>query len=124
MPPCAATVWLRVGNTLVMQAVFRPFSAHAHGRAQARSAGADDHRVIDMVDDLVGFRHQDWRLRRQAGDLEDREDGERSAADRIEIEQHDRHDAAEIVLIILDHDLQAEAQMIEDRDGREDQRRR
>ena len=27
MPPCAATVWLRVGNTLVMQAVFRPFSA-------------------------------------------------------------------------------------------------
>ena len=27
MPPCAATVWLRVGNTLVMHAVFRPFSA-------------------------------------------------------------------------------------------------
>ena len=24
MPPCAATVWLRVGNTLVMQAVLRP----------------------------------------------------------------------------------------------------
>ena len=24
MPPCAATVWLRVGNTLVMQAVFSP----------------------------------------------------------------------------------------------------
>ena len=24
MPPCAATVWLRVGNTLVMQAVFKP----------------------------------------------------------------------------------------------------
>ena len=27
MPPCAATVWLRVGNTLVMQAVLSPFSA-------------------------------------------------------------------------------------------------
>ena len=27
MPPCAATVWLRVGNTLVMQAVERPASA-------------------------------------------------------------------------------------------------
>ena len=27
MPPCAATVWLRVGNTLVMQAVFSPFAA-------------------------------------------------------------------------------------------------
>ena len=24
MPPCAATVWLRVGNTLVTQAVLRP----------------------------------------------------------------------------------------------------
>src|ERR1700739_823846 len=24
MPPCAATVWLRVGNTLVTQAVFKP----------------------------------------------------------------------------------------------------
>jgi hypothetical protein len=27
MPPCAATVWLRVGKTLVTQAVLRPFSA-------------------------------------------------------------------------------------------------
>jgi hypothetical protein len=27
MPPCAATVCERVGNTLVMHAVFRPFSA-------------------------------------------------------------------------------------------------
>ncbi len=26
-PPCAATVWLRVGKTLVTQAVFRPASA-------------------------------------------------------------------------------------------------
>src|SRR5581483_2674526 len=26
MPPCAATVWERVGNTLVMQAVLRPAS--------------------------------------------------------------------------------------------------
>ena len=24
MPPCADTVWLRVGNTLLMQAVFSP----------------------------------------------------------------------------------------------------
>ena len=27
MPPCAATVWLRVGNTLLMQAVLRPATA-------------------------------------------------------------------------------------------------
>jgi hypothetical protein len=27
MPPCAATVWLRVGKTLVMQAVFSPAPA-------------------------------------------------------------------------------------------------
>ena len=44
MPPCAATVWLRVGKTLVMQAVFRPALGDAHRRAQARAAGADDDR--------------------------------------------------------------------------------
>jgi len=27
MPPCAATVWLLVGNTLVMQATFKPLRA-------------------------------------------------------------------------------------------------
>jgi hypothetical protein len=27
MPPCAATVWLRVGNSLVTQAVFSPAPA-------------------------------------------------------------------------------------------------
>ena len=32
MPPCAATVWLRVGKTLVMQAVLSP------GRAMPRVA--------------------------------------------------------------------------------------
>ena len=36
MPPCAATVWLRVGNTLVMQAVFRPASLRRRWRAGRR----------------------------------------------------------------------------------------
>jgi hypothetical protein len=42
MPPCAATVCERVGNTLVMQAVLQALFGHAERRvrAQARAAGA------------------------------------------------------------------------------------
>ena len=54
MPPWAATVWLRVGKTLVMQAVLRPGRAHAEGGAQPGAAGADHHHVIGVVDDAVG----------------------------------------------------------------------
>ena len=54
MPPCAATVWQRVGKTLVMQAVFSPACADAERRAQARAAGADDDDVIGVIDDRVG----------------------------------------------------------------------
>ena len=53
MPPCAATVWLRVGKTLVMQAVFRPRGGHAQGGAQAGAAGADDDDVIGVIDDVI-----------------------------------------------------------------------
>ena len=50
MPPCAATVCERVGNTLVMQAVCRPFCGQAEGGAQAGAAGADhDHVVLVFV---------------------------------------------------------------------------
>ena len=55
MPPCAATVCERVGNTLVMQAVRRPgFAAADHG-AQARAAGADHDDVVGVVLDRIGF---------------------------------------------------------------------
>ena len=54
IPPCAATVWLRVGKTLVTQAVFSPFSAAPMVARRPGAAGADDDDVIDMVDDLVG----------------------------------------------------------------------
>ena len=55
MPPCAATVCERVGNTLVMQAVRKPgFAAADHG-AQARAAGADHDDVIGVVFDRIGF---------------------------------------------------------------------
>ncbi len=54
MPPCAATVWQRVGNTLVMQAVLQAGLGRAHRGAQARTARADDDDVIGVVDDLVG----------------------------------------------------------------------
>src|SRR4028118_1237023 len=81
MPPWAATVWERGGNTLVMQAGLRPFSAaplvgrrprgaggdhlgeaggfgalcgRARGGAQAGAAGADDDDVVAMVDTTIG----------------------------------------------------------------------
>ena len=55
MPPCAATVCERVGNTFVMQAVRRPGLAAADHGAQARAAGADHHDVVGMVLDRIGF---------------------------------------------------------------------
>ena len=57
MPPCAATVWLRVGKTLLMQAVLQPCDGHARGRAQPGAAGADDDDVVAVIGDLVGRRH-------------------------------------------------------------------
>ena len=54
MPPCAATVCERVGNTLVMQAVCRPACDAAERGAQARAAGADDDHVVGVVDDRIG----------------------------------------------------------------------
>ena len=58
MPPCAATVCERVGNTLVTQAVLKPLLGHAERGAQARAAGADDDHVELVVDDLIGGH---WR---------------------------------------------------------------
>ena len=46
MPPWAATVWLRVGNTLVMQAVFSPSSVVPKVARRPGAAGADDDDVI------------------------------------------------------------------------------
>src|SRR5215207_6965549 len=56
MPPCAATVCERVGNTLVTQAVRRPACA------KPGAAGADDHDVEAVVDDRIGAA---IRLRRR-----------------------------------------------------------
>src|ERR1700722_11980062 len=59
MPPCAATVWLRVGKTFVTQA----------GRTPA-AASADDNDVKAVFDDFVGFRHRLFpTMRREAGPL-------------------------------------------------------
>ena len=52
-PPCAATVWLRVGKTLVMQAVFRPCGGAFQRGAQARAAGAHHHDIEGMIDDFI-----------------------------------------------------------------------
>ena len=82
MPPCAATVWLRVGNTLVMQAVLRP-AAHAQGRAQARAAGADDDDVVDVIDDRIGLSHGDSASESDAQHGEDAGDGERERDEAV-----------------------------------------
>ena len=58
MPPCAATVWLRVGNTLVMQAVLRPCAAHSSVARKARAAGADDDDVEGVIGDRISSGHQ------------------------------------------------------------------
>ena len=55
MPPCAATVCERVGNTLVMQAVFKPLLGHAERGAQAGAAGTDHDHVEFVVDKGIGL---------------------------------------------------------------------
>ena len=35
----------------------QPLLGDAHRGAQARAARADDHRIVDVIDDLIGFRH-------------------------------------------------------------------
>ena len=60
-PPCAATVWLRVGKTLVMQAVLRPRRGAFQGGAQARAARADDDDVECMIDDIIGGHERSYR---------------------------------------------------------------
>ena len=53
MPPWAATVWERVGKTLVTQAVFRPCLGAAQRGAQAGAAGAHDDDVVLVIDEFV-----------------------------------------------------------------------
>src|SRR5580693_5451537 len=57
MPPCAATVWLRVGKTLVTQAVFEPRCDHAECPPQSGAAGTEDDHVERVVDDVVAVGH-------------------------------------------------------------------
>ena len=57
MPPCAATVWLRVGKTLVTQAVFSPAATIPERRPQPGAAGAEDDHVKGVIDDVVAVGH-------------------------------------------------------------------
>ncbi len=54
MPPCAATVWLRVGNTFVMQAVDKARLGESHRRTQTRAAGADHDDVEAVISQRIG----------------------------------------------------------------------
>ena len=55
MPPCAATVCERVGNTLEMQARLQSRLRAADARAQARAARADHDDVEGVVGDRIGI---------------------------------------------------------------------
>ena len=57
IPPWAATVWLRVGKSLEMQAVLRPSAAIPKVARSPRAAGPHDHRIVVVIDEIVG-RHQ------------------------------------------------------------------
>ena len=54
MPPCAATVWLRVGNTLVMQAVDSPASARPSVARRPAPPAPDHDHVVGVIDEFVG----------------------------------------------------------------------
>ena len=82
MPPCAATVWLRVGKHLGDAG--RPQSRRRHSErgAQAGAAGADDHDVIAVLDDFVAFVIACLPRNRQSHEEIDRErQGHRGAAE-------------------------------------------
>ena len=87
MPPCAATVCERVGNTLVMQAVFRPGLGAAQRGAQARAAGADHHDVVLVIDELVG-RHQTLTPAAENATFRIAEDRQRAAQPADEEVEH------------------------------------
>src|ERR1700722_5280012 len=60
MPPCAATVWLRGGNTfLTHPACLQPRRRHSERRPKPGTTRADDHHVIAVLDDFVCFGHGD-----------------------------------------------------------------
>ena len=55
MPPCAATVWERVGKTLVMQAVRNPCSAIPSVARSPAPPAHDDHHVKRVLDMFIGL---------------------------------------------------------------------
>src|ERR1700739_4552104 len=57
MPPCAATVWLRVGKTLLMQAVFNPAAVIPHRPPKTGPATPDNNDVVGMMLDRIGGAH-------------------------------------------------------------------
>src|SRR5262249_568555 len=54
MPPCAATVCERVGNTLVMHAVRRPASLHPTTPQNTKPASTNHDDVVAMILNRIG----------------------------------------------------------------------
>ncbi|PAV67624.1 hypothetical protein WR25_03172 [Diploscapter pachys] len=87
-----------------MQAVFRPFCAHSMTARRPEPPAPT--------------------TTASEGDLEDREDGDRGGRDREEVERDHIGDALFAVLVILDHHLQPEPEVVEDRHDQQDHRHR
>src|SRR5690606_34916471 len=116
MPPCAATVCERVGNTLVMHAVFRPLWARPNvARNPAPPAPTTIMSYLcsvilyaGLTEDAVmsasgGARGDDH------GDMAEREEtGERAREAGEQVEQLECDLGPARVHVVLDHDLHAE----------------
>src|SRR5690606_16822283 len=121
MPPCAATVCERVGNTLVMQAVFRPLWARPNvARSPAPPApttimsylcsvilyaGLTEDAVMSASGGARGDDHGDMAEREETGERA------REAGEQVEQLECDLNPAR--VHVVLDHHLHAELGMPE-----------
>jgi hypothetical protein len=65
MPPCAATVWLRVGKTLVIAGRLEAGLGQPEGCPQAGAARADHDDVVTVIYELV-VAHAESPMRRMA----------------------------------------------------------
>ena len=122
MPPCAATVWLRVGNTLVMQAVDRPGFGQAERGAQARAAGADHDDVVGVIDEFVVFvmSCQDLSASTRMAKIA----GDRGGDVHEGGEQQQRGLGALAVHVVFDDHLHAELGMPGEREHQQDREHR
>src|SRR5690606_205467 len=113
MPPCAATVWERVGKTLVTQAVFRPFCARP--KVARRPAPPAPTTTTSYLCSMILYAEVIGSARQR--DACDREQRCESADGAEEVhKQLERDPGATSVHVVLDDHLETELGMPEQRD--------